>query len=42
MKKSKKKDIIHERVQNAIEMVDLNGKEKKYPSQLSGGGNSKG
>lgn len=31
------KDIIHERVQNAIKMVDLNGQEKKYPSQLSGG-----
>src|SRR5699024_10476972 len=31
------KDIIYERVNNAIKMVDLTGNEKKYPSQLSGG-----
>ncbi|GMG95965.1 ABC transporter ATP-binding protein [Tepidimicrobium xylanilyticum] len=31
------RDEIHERVQNAINMVDLKGKERKYPYQLSGG-----
>lgn len=31
------RDKIHERVQNAINMVDLKGKERKYPYQLSGG-----
>lgn len=35
--KKVEKDIIYERVKNAIKMVDLDGKEKKYPSQLSGG-----
>lgn len=35
--KKVKKDIIYENVNNAIEMVDLKGKEKSYPSQLSGG-----
>lgn len=31
------KDKINQKVQNAIEMVGLNGKEKSYPNQLSGG-----
>ena len=35
--KGKEKDIIDDRVKDAIKMVDLEGNEKKYPSQLSGG-----
>lgn len=31
------KEIIHEKVDNALKMVDLKGSEKKFPSQLSGG-----
>ena len=36
MKKMAKEEI-DKRVKNALEMVDLAGSEKKYPSQLSGG-----
>lgn len=32
-----KKEEIEEKVKRAVEMVDLQGKEKSYPSQLSGG-----
>ena len=32
-----KKEEIAEKVKRAVEMVDLQGKEKSYPSQLSGG-----
>lgn len=35
--KGMEKDIINDRVKDAIKMVDLKGNEKKYPSQLSGG-----
>lgn len=31
------KDIIHEEVQKALKLVDLQGYEKRYPYQLSGG-----
>ncbi|WRK54094.1 ABC transporter ATP-binding protein [Coprobacillaceae bacterium CR2/5/TPMF4] len=34
------KKLIQEKVKNAIEMVDLVGKEKSYPSQLSGDNNN--
>ncbi|MCR1899934.1 ABC transporter ATP-binding protein [Irregularibacter muris] len=35
--KKLEKHVIHERVMQAIDMIELKGKEKKYPSQLSGG-----
>lgn len=35
--KKMEKDTIHQHVKEAIKMVDLAGKEKQYPSQLSGG-----